>query len=129
MANQTVLRPLRAVAQKVLDLDPAAPDFGLRLQILKDHAASALQEAKHIRPGNPRIGQAQAVAARKRFELAEQRRNEILPVLSALRNDGSVTYAQLARRMNEMGIKPLRSDKWTGASVHALEHRPPKRPE
>lgn len=120
--HQPPVVALRSVAQQVVDLDPQAPDFALRLKNLQDSARAALLEAMHLTPGNPRIKNAQAISAASRKQKAEALRAEILPILAELRGQGYQSYAELANGLNQRNIKPPRSDAWSAATVHALEN-------
>lgn len=119
--NAATVALLRSVARQVLDLDPAAPDFASRLANLKASAAASLQQASHLKPGNPRIAEAQRISAEVRTKEAEERRQEIVTILGELRARGLASYPELAKALNDRGIKPPRAKLWTARNLYAVE--------
>lgn len=109
------------MARQILELNIEAPDFEARLANIKNSAAAALEEAKYQRLGNPRIEDAQRISAEVRMDQAEKRRQEILPLLAELRGRGIISYPNLAKALNEQGIKPPRAKEWTARNLYALE--------
>jgi flagellar motility protein MotE (MotC chaperone) len=99
-----------------------ARDFEVRLANLKLSAAAALDEAVHLKAGNPRIDKAQQIAVQHNKAAAEKRRKEIVAILDELRKEGYSSYSQLAKALNDRGIKPLRARAWTTRNLHSLEH-------
>lgn len=64
---------------------------------------------------NTAQGQAQAAEIKHRTAVAEER-------IKQMRREGE-SYAGIATRLDREGIKPLRSAKWSVASVYKIAHR------
>lgn len=114
LANRLTIHILAAVAEH-------------EREAISQRTKDALQAAKRrgVRLGNPNgaralhgLGNAAAIAATKAH--ARRRAEDLLPIVEAIRAEGWTTLADIAREMNQRGIKTARDAAWHPASVMRL---------
>lgn len=118
-----MLRLAYALAERVLKLDPASPDFATELAIAKREADDLLNVRKRG-PGNPELHLARARGALQRKKIAAEYRAQIKPVIKRLRGEGLDSYRAIAKALDAMGLKPPTADKWAPGSVRKIELSP-----
>lgn len=111
------VRRLWNLAQDLAALDPTAYAGDPAVDILIRKAKDILEQRKHG-PGNRfNIAKARQVAAERRAQLAQEFRAVMLPVIKNIRAAGVKDFDEIARTLNEMGLKPQRAAEWSGDKV------------
>jgi DNA invertase Pin-like site-specific DNA recombinase len=117
MANRLTVHILAAVAEH-------------EREAISQRTRAALQAAKArgVKLGNPNgaralrgLGNAAAVDATRKA--ADRHRDQIMPIIAALRSEGVVTLLGIANALNERGILTARGGKWYARTVKNLVER------
>lgn len=115
-ANRLTVHILAAVAEH---------EAGMISQRTKDALKAA--KAKGVKLGGNRgkISSAQCVkgnraSVKKRAATAGKRASDLLPVIHAIRADGSSTLREIASALNEKGIATARGGRWSAVQVQRV---------
>lgn len=117
--------PQNILSRHILDLDPQAEDFALRLEALKEMAR------KHLDLGG--VGRGGGAGGRLRRELGHKAslekaitlHRQVRPIIDRLMKENpGITWMRLARELDRLNVKPPRSDKWAHTTVQMIAGRP-----
>lgn len=111
------VRRLWKLAQDIAALDPVSYSGDPTIDLLIRQARDILEDRRH-RPGNRfNIEKARQIAAERRVREAQEFRAVMLPVIKNIRSTGVKDFDEIAATLNEMGLKPQRSEAWSGDRV------------
>lgn len=93
-------------------------------QTISDRTRQALAEAKRrgVILGNPQIDTARVEAIKANLNRGKETASRYIDVIRMLRSQG-LSYEATASKLNAMGIKTVRGNKWFGNSVARLAKR------
>ena len=108
-ANKLTVHILAAVAQH-------------EREMISERTTAALQAAKArgVRLGNPNLSQAAALGRARAQEAAQQRADNVLPVIRELQAAGATSHNALAKKLNARNVTTARGRKWTHVQVAAV---------
>ncbi len=113
------------VAELGRDADPFMPHLYAalaekerRLISERTKAGLAAKKASGARLGNPRnIARAGALGRTIQTETANKFVSGLMPILQAVRNNGTITLEGISQALNERGIRSARGGRWRASSV------------
>jgi DNA invertase Pin-like site-specific DNA recombinase len=82
-------------------------------------AALAAAKARGVKLGNPNPVTDTSLATAARLEVMKQHRAELWPFIEPMAKEG-VSYREIARRLNQQGIRTFRGRTWYASSVRQL---------
>lgn len=112
---------LRRLVKKLLDMDLDNPGFGPDFRKLQADAKQLIEEGS-IRTGNPAglaVGRVKAQA--NRSARAQEFYAGVKPAIKKLREEGMSSYEQIAKGLDDLGIKPPRAGHWSKSQVHRID--------
>jgi DNA invertase Pin-like site-specific DNA recombinase len=101
-ANKLTVHILAAVAQH-------------EREMISERTTAALQAAKArgVRLGNPNLSKAAAVGRARAQEAAQQRADNVLPVIRELQAAGATSHNAVAKKLNARNVPTARGRKWS----------------
>ena len=121
-ASREVAR-LRKVAKRAAALDIKSPDLAAEIEILREAAKLALSEIAASKGHNYLdFNRKKAHAVNRRNTL--EKHAIVQKAIDQIRAEAAPlkpTYEQLARRLDALGIKPARTEKWRLESVRFID--------
>ena len=82
-------------------------------------AALAAAKARGVKLGNPNPAKDTSLATAARLQVMKQHRAELWPFIEPMAKEG-VSYREIARRLNQQGIRTFRGRTWYASSVRQL---------
>lgn len=113
MTAKSRYRELEQVAEAVTRLDPEAGGLAGAVRQLRGQAKRALEYKEQ--PRNPNLETARAKGAAVMKERAATFRTQIL--ISIAEFPAGMSLRDVAKKLNDNGIKTLRGGKWSAATV------------
>jgi DNA invertase Pin-like site-specific DNA recombinase len=104
----------------------AVAEYEARLISERLKAALAAAKARGVKLGRPHPGGCPAGLAkgrRVRSEKMAARTADLAPVIAEIRAAGFLSAMAIARQLSARSIRPVRSDRWSSKSAHALLSR------
>jgi DNA invertase Pin-like site-specific DNA recombinase len=91
-------------------------------ELLRERTQTGVDNAKRagVRFGNPRIGEARALAAAANRKNAELRARELKPHVEQAKREGAASAAQIAEALNAKGLRTHRGQPWTGPNLRRV---------
>jgi DNA invertase Pin-like site-specific DNA recombinase len=105
-ANKLTVHILAAVAQH-------------EREMISERTSAALQAAKArgVRLGNPNLSEAAAIGRARAQEAAQQRADNVLPVIRELQAAGATSHNAIAKKLNARNVPTARGRKWSHVQV------------
>jgi hypothetical protein len=117
-------RRLRRIVESVAKINKNDKNLKPLLCSLVKRAKAALSEtASNGSRGSISLDYARQLASDARRKKGLETRDRVLPTIKQLRKEGYTTYRALAQKLNEMKVKPPKSQKWSAAGVRLIELR------
>jgi DNA invertase Pin-like site-specific DNA recombinase len=102
----------------MLHLYAALAEKERRLISERTKAALSVRKASGIRLGNPRnLGAVGFKGRQIQIRAAEEFTEAILPVIRAIQAEGDMSFASIAKALNDRGVKSARGGRWHVSSV------------
>ena len=94
-------------------------------EMISQRTKAALAAAKRRGAvlGNPQLGEARERALKALKGDADNRAQDVMPVIRKIQKAGITTMAGIAQSLNALGVKTARGGRWHGSTVHYVMKR------